>query len=70
MVKLLMAAKDSSKGEKYCWRADRISHADGTEAGVNSENVKWYVGAYLRALVDWRSSSAAVSGDNDLVLAG
>jgi len=46
-----------------------MSHADGTDDGLNREKVRWYVGAYLKALVDCRANSATFSGDNDFTLA-
>ena len=46
-----------------------MAHDEGTDVGLNKEKVRWYVGAYLSALVDCLSNSDATSGDNDLILA-
>ncbi len=52
MVKLLISEKDAIRGERYFCRAPSISHDEGAKLGLNNENVKWYVGAYFKTLVD------------------
>lgn len=66
-MKLLIEESDWSKGDMYSWSADSISHSDGDAVGLKSENVRWYVGAYLKALVDCLSKADAVSGDSDFI---
>ena len=65
-MKLLTTDIESSKGVKYCSRADSISHDEGEEEGVKRDIVIWYVGAYLRDLVIRLASLEAISGLIDL----
>lgn len=64
-----MVEKASNNGVIYSCRADSMSQDDGSAPGVNRENVRRYVSAYLKDLVNRRAISSATCGSTDFITA-
>src|SRR4051812_25011590 len=62
-VKLLMGSKACRSGERYSFTAASMSHDDGSDPGVKSENERWYVSAYFIDLRSLRLILSASCGD-------
>lgn len=62
MVKLLTTEKGPARGAMYSFNASSISHDEGVEDEEKSENVRWYVEAYLKARVVRLSRAAFPAG--------
>ena len=62
-----MLENASNNGAIYSCRADSMSQDDGSAPGVNRENVRWYVSAYLKYLVNRCAMSSANCGSTDFI---